>query len=181
METRNEKFTNMNTGSGQWIDCEINHPLHGWIPCHINPEEYPNEYPTAASRALPADPVVITPAQVDRERDRRLYGGVSYTLDGVTHVFQSDMVSQQRIGSMAALARFAVAGGAQVNDYRWHGGSDDFAWITSDNSLVLLDAPEMVGLGDAFAAWVRSVVFDARTIKNLDPIPLDYADDSRWP
>ena len=35
MKYRNAKYIN---GSG-WIDCEINHPDHGWIPYTLNPEE----------------------------------------------------------------------------------------------------------------------------------------------
>lgn len=34
-EYRNAKYIN----SQNWIDCEINHPVHGWIPYTLNPNE----------------------------------------------------------------------------------------------------------------------------------------------
>ncbi len=191
MEVRNPVYSgftreitddNDNTLVFNGINCEVNTPKYGWQPCHIFPDEYLEEYTAALNLGVgPFVAVPVTTAQVDEERDVRLYGGVTFVIDGVEHTFDSDLVSQQRVDSMAALARFAVSAGAQAGDYRWHGATTDFQWISADNSLVTMDAIEMVALGDRFVEWISGVVFSGRTIKNMDPIPTDYATDSRWP
>lgn len=140
---------------------------------------------------IPAEPDPLIPhwddlsdaqkkERVNAERDRRIYGGVTYIVDGQPYVFDSDEVSQGRVGHSAALARFAILGGAEADDYRWHGKDFDFAWITMSDTVVL-DAFEMAGLGDVFLEHVAFLVHAAKAIKELDPIPEDYDDDARWP
>ena len=120
---------------------------------------------------------VVTPAEVNTERDRRIatqfvHIGKSYSMDSE---------SKSRIIGAATLAGFAIANGAQVNDFRWHGGSADFVWIADDNSLNAMDAQGCFLFGQAAAAWESSCIFAARAIKETSPIPTDYTADSYWP
>ena len=43
LEFRNAKYFVNN-----WIDCEINHPVYGWIPFTINPEDDGSKFDVAA-------------------------------------------------------------------------------------------------------------------------------------
>lgn len=95
-------------------------------------------------------------------------------------LFDFDTVSQTRIDGASALAIAAMASGAQVGDLRWHGGTEDFAWITQDNSIILMDAQTVLGLGKAAAEHVRAHVFAARALKD-DPTITDVTADIHWP
>ena len=118
-----------------------------------------------------------TPEQVNAERDRRL--ALDFTFAGQT--FQRDAVSVQRISGAATLAGFAIAAGAQPGDLRWHGGSTDFAWIASDNTLVTMDAQTAFAFGQACANVETRLIFAAKALREMEPIPSDYTDDKWWP
>ncbi len=115
---------------------------------------------------------------VNRERDRRVEVGLAITGLGT---FQFDSKSRENINGAATLAGFAIAGGAQAGNLRWHGGSSDFSWIMADNAVITMDAQTTFALGQAAANQVSRCTFAGRAIKELDPIPLDYADDKYWP
>lgn len=115
-------------------------------------------------------------AAVNAARDRRLDG--DFEFQGV--MYQRDKVSLARITGAATLAGFAVAGGAPAGFYRWHGGDTDFAWIASDNSVTVMDAPTCFAFGQAAAAVETVLVFKARELRAMDPIPADFADDGYW-
>lgn len=116
-------------------------------------------------------------ALIDAERDRRI--AIGFAFGGKVIQFRPE--DKQRITGAGSLAGFAVASGAQPGDYRWHGGSTDFQWITGDNSMLTLDAHGMFGMAQAAAAHESAHVFAARDLKNADPIPDDYDDDAHWP
>lgn len=131
--------------------------------------------------ALPAEdpePVAGPPTSLDvnRERDRRL--GSNFTFGGKP--FQRDVSAVKRITGAYSMALAAIVGGAQTGNYRWHGGSADFAWIAADNSLVAMDAQTVIAFGNACAAIEEDLVIKARAIKDLDPIPDDFAADAWW-
>ena len=119
----------------------------------------------------------VTAAQVDAERDRRVRDAFAF---GGT-LFQLDETSQARITAMGADARFAVLAGAQEGSLRWADPAADFGWIATDNSIVPMDAQTMSDFADAAKVWVMRHTFAARALKDSDPIPADYADDSYWP
>lgn len=121
-------------------------------------------------------PVIISHEDVDRERDRRT--ALGFIFNGV--LFQSRPEDRENIIGASQAAGYAIADGAQPGDYLWHGGPSDFVWIASDNSLVRMDAPTMVAFGLAAMAHKQRFIFLARTIKDSDPIPLDYEDDRYW-
>lgn len=111
------------------------------------------------------------------ERDRRL--AADFAFQGV--MYQRDQVSLARITGAATLAGFAVAGGAQPGDLRWADPAQDFAWIASDNTVVTMDAYTAFAFGQAAASVETAIVFAAKTLREMDPIPADYTDDLWWP
>ncbi|MCX5512287.1 hypothetical protein C3941_09470 [Kaistia algarum] len=117
------------------------------------------------------------PSQIDAECDRRTvtgfrFGGKAYRLDEK---------SIARITAMGADARFALLAGAGIGNLRWADPEADFGWIATDNTVTPMDAPTMTAFADAAKLWVSKNTFAARNIKNMSPIPADFADDSRWP
>jgi len=121
-------------------------------------------------------PVVYTAQNVNQERDRRLQQ--DFTFNG--NQFQRDTVSLSRITGAATLAGFAVAGGAQEGNLRWANANQDFGWIASDNSVVPMDAQTCFAFGQAAAAVETAIVFAAKSLRELDPIP-DPATWAGWP
>lgn len=122
-------------------------------------------------------PVIITRADVNAERNRRMRG--TFTFNGVA--YNCDEASLQRITGAGTLAGFAIAAGAQTGDLFWHGGESPFAWIAADNSVVTMDAQTCFAFARKAAENETAHIFAAFTIKEYDPIPQDYAADFRWP
>ncbi|MGI8396377.1 hypothetical protein ACRYWZ_08380 [Agrobacterium deltaense] len=122
-------------------------------------------------------PSLPTDGDVDRERDRRISAG--FTFNGV--FYQSRPEDRENIAGAAVAALAAISVGAQVGDYRWHGGDTDFIWIAADNSTHPLDAQSTFAMGQAAMAHKQAHIFAARTLKDMDPIPADYAEGNYWP
>lgn len=123
-----------------------------------------------------APPVVVSPRDVDAERDRR----IAY-FPALDAVFQMGPASQQLVAAAGALAKFAVSEGAEAGDLRWSDPDHDFAWWDVDNVHHPMDAHLMSGFADLVMRWVTDHRRAARALKDMDPIPLDYQADSRWP
>lgn len=119
----------------------------------------------------------VTAADIDTERDRRIDAGVEF--QGV--MFQSRATDRENIAGAAQLGFMAVVAGAQSGDLRWSNPDQDFAWIASDNSLVPMDAQTVVAFGKAAAERKQALIFAARQLKDMEPIPADYTDDKWWP
>ena len=122
-------------------------------------------------------PPPITPADVDRERDRRIDGG--FIFGGVQ--YQTRPQDRENIAGAATAALAAMVNGAEPGDYRWHGGDSDFVWIAADNSEHKMDAQTTFAFGQAAMAHKQAHIFAARALKDADPIPADYTDDKYWP
>lgn len=120
--------------------------------------------------------IIITPDQIDSERDRRIVHNFVFASKSI----DLSAPSKERITGAAALAGFAIINGATVGDLRWTNPAFDFNWITSDNSLLALDAYDMFDLGRSAAAHIYQHIFKGRLLKDTDPIPQDYFDDSYW-
>jgi hypothetical protein len=121
-------------------------------------------------------------SDVDREATRRtqagfVFGGKHYQLD--------DLAKLRITGAVALVHEALIIGGKQATDTKWHndGGEDDpeFAWIATDNSLTVMDAQTVLAFGRAAANWESRHVFAAKALKDMDPIPADFADDDNWP
>ena len=115
--------------------------------------------------------------KVNAERNRRM--NLTFAFAGKE--FDCDQDSLARITGAAALAGFAMGAGAGAGNLRWHGGAADFAWIAADNTLTAMDAQTCFAFGQAAANNQSAHIFAGATIKGMDPIPADYAADSRWP
>lgn len=120
---------------------------------------------------------IVRPDVVNEERNRRIFSG--FTFNGST--FQSRLEDQKRISGASILAAVAIMSGAKAGDLRWHGGDSDFAWIAADNVLVPMDAHTVIAFGQAAARHETLHVFAARALKDMTPIPFDYASDRFWP
>lgn len=115
-------------------------------------------------------------AAVTIERDRRIVAG----FDFAGHRFQSRAEDRENIAGASTAAFAAIVGGAVAGDYGWHGGDTDFAWIAADNTLVPMDAQTTFALGRAAMAHKQGLIFAARALKDMTPIPADFADDQYW-
>lgn len=122
-------------------------------------------------------PVVVSRADVNFERDRRIHAG--FVFNGKR--FDFDPASKDRVTGAATLAKFAVLAGAQPGELRWVNPNADFSWIAQDNTLVSMDAQTCSAFGDAAAVHEQTHIFAARALKNMATIPTDYASDSYWP
>ncbi|MDV2965098.1 DUF4376 domain-containing protein [Nitratireductor aquimarinus] len=132
----------------------------------------------AEGNVVPAyAPPTPTDAAIDAERDRRINGG--FTFEGVE--YQSRPEDRENIAGAATAALGAIVAGAQPGDLRWHGGTEDFAWIAADNTMHTMDAQTVYAFGQAAMAHKQAHIFAARTLKDADPIPGDFADDQWWP
>jgi len=125
------------------------------------------------------DPPLDTPTagDVNAERERRLVG--DFTFQG--KLFQRDPRSLARITGAATLAGFAVAAGAPEGYLRWANADRDFVWIASDNSRVPMDAKTCFAFGQAAANVETNIIFATAALRDMNPIPADYADDKWWP
>lgn len=156
-------FTHPNIQTENWVEgAAIGVAWVGGAP--VIPEPEPTPAPTAAD--------------VDAEQDVRSQNG--FLFNG--KVFDFKPPSIRRITGASSLAHIAVTlQGATSGDLRWHNGPSDFSWIAADNTEVFMDAPTMIAFGSAAALHEASLVWAGRSLKNMDPIPDDYAADSYWP
>ena len=95
--------------------------------------------------------------------------------------FDSRPEDQKRISGAALLAFMAASQGAQANNYLWHGGTEPFSWISQDNTIVQMDAQTVISFGQTAAEHERAHIFAARALKDMDPIPEDWANTVYWP
>ena len=139
-------------------------PHEGWR--RMTPEE-----------VAEADAPVPTAEAVNAERDCRLVADFTFR----SRKFQRDPRSLSRITGAATLAGFALGAGAQPGNLRWANPERDFVWIASDNSLMPMDAETCFEFGQAAASVETTIVFTAKMLREMDPIPADYQDDKWWP
>lgn len=126
----------------------------------------------------PIEEPVVTVAMVDAERDLRIASGFGFG----GQVYQTRPDDRENIAGAATAALAAIVNGAQPGDYRWHGGDSDFVWIAADNTTHLLDAQSTFAMGQAAMAHKQAHIFAARVLKDMTPIPADYATNpAYWP
>lgn len=171
------------------IDCEIEHPQFGWIPFTASSDDIEPHgrelFEALKDIAAPHVPPPPDPAAelaalreaISAERDRRL--ALDFAFQGV--MYQRDSKSLQRIAGAAQMAALAVAAGAQPGDLHWHGAEPPFGWIASDDSVTPMDAPTVIAFAKAAAARETALIFAARALRQMDPVPEDFAQDRWWP
>lgn len=116
------------------------------------------------------DFAVPTVEQVNAERDRRLR---RFTFEGREYDYIDGKGSDQKIAKRGNLAAVAVMTGGV-------GWPDVFEWIAADNSKVPMTALQFLDFSKAAADWEDRIMHAARRLKDMSPIPADFADDSRW-
>lgn len=115
-------------------------------------------------------------AAVTAERDRRL---ATFSFAGKVYDFGGE--STVNVVGAGTLALAAIINGAQHGNLRWANPDRDFTWICADNSTVSMDAQTCFAFAQAAAQWKSGHILTARTIKDTNPIPSDYAANVRWP
>ncbi|WP_210183660.1 DUF4376 domain-containing protein [Ensifer sp. LC384] len=126
----------------------------------------------------PPAPAAVSAAAVDAERDRRIDSGFDY--GGVAYQTRPD--DRENIAGASTAALAAIVAGAAAGNLRWHGGDSDFVWIATDNSTHPMDAQTMFAFGQAAMAHKQAHIFAARALKDMTPIPADYASNGLyWP
>jgi len=128
------------------------------------------------------DPYVPGPIQsweVNVERDRRIVGGFDY----MGHHFQSDEFSQRNMADASQAADLVIAEDYRKADtYRWQAGAtEDYYWIATDNTKVLMTAYDVRGLVQVMLRYKQAMIQNGRDLKDTDPIPMDYTDEQYWP
>ena len=113
----------------------------------------------------------IQGSDVDIERDRRINNG--FMFNGVS--YQAAQEDRENISGASQVALEAIMNGAQPGDLYWHGGTTPFVWIAADNSLNPMDAQTMFDFGKSAMSHKQAMIFKARAIKDMNPIPADYA------
>lgn len=118
---------------------------------------------------------VLMPGDVDVERDRRMgtftFGGKAYDLKGQ---------SLANVSGAGTLSLAAIINGAQPGDLRWADPEHDFTWIANDNTMTAMDAQTCWAFAQTAASHRKAMIFKARAIKDMNPIPSDYTADSYW-
>lgn len=159
-------------GDNTWQDDETGHIYVGRVDQSL--ESVLDE---VAAAGTGSSSYPVTSAAIDVERDRRIADG--FTFNGLA--YQLDDKSKTNVTAAGADARFAIAGGAQPGDLRWADPDNDFGWIASDNTVTSMDATTMVDFSTAAKFWVTKHIFAARALKDMEPIPADYEQDTYWP
>jgi len=123
-----------------------------------------------------ADAPAPTAEEVTAERDRRIAAGFTF----MGHLFQADPESLQNVNGAVSAALAAQLGGIAPDEANWFNGGA-FSWLAADNTSVQMTPGDVVAFGMAAAAHKNAHIHAARTLKNTDPIPADFADDRHWP
>lgn len=158
--------------SGNWVWPVVQEgkreACEAWFAAQVPPLVMPEVKPDTA----------VSKADVDAERDRRING--DFTFNG--KVYQCDEISRQRIDRARSSAIAAIQNGALPGDLRWCFEDIDFLWIAKDDSLSEMDAHATVAFGSAIGAREGKLILAARALKNMEPIPSDYAtNEAYWP
>lgn len=127
---------------------------------------------------VPVQPPAPTSSDVDRERDRRIAAG--FRFNGV--LYQSRQTDRENMAGASTTALAAIINGSEPGNLRWADPDNDFDWIAADNTLQPMDAHTVFEFGRAAMTHKQAHIFAARTIKDMVPIPDDYAmNNEYWP
>lgn len=122
-------------------------------------------------------PIAVTSFDVNKERDRRMQ---TFSFAGKIFGLRMDKGELANVSGAGTLSLAAIVNGAQPGNLRWANPDADFGWIAEDNTLMPMDAQTTWAFASAGAAHRQKVIFAARVIKDMSPIPVDYADGTYW-
>lgn len=119
-------------------------------------------------------------ALIDRERDRRIEGGLTFR--GAR--FQTRQSDRENIMGAERMASAWLSAGGDPDTLRWANPSADYGWIVEDNSTVPMSASDIVALFQAGVAFKAALSFHARELKDAviaaaDPLSVDI--EAGWP
>lgn len=115
--------------------------------------------------------------QINQERDRRIVKG--FVWNGYT--FQSDKESYDNIMGAGASATASILMGADPNDIYWADTEMSFTWLSNENVFVEMAPKDVIEFGQVAMNHKSKHFFAGRTLKNMEVIPEDFADDKWWP
>ena len=162
------------------IDCEINHPVYGWIPFTATSDDVEQHGRDifAAIEAGQAGTIVDyvpPPASADdvnAERARRILAGRAFDIPGYGLVAvegrDEDVRNLGALGT-AALAQIGAGNGMDVMQFR-----------DADNVIHDLTWMQMLALWTASTEYVSALYAASWALKD-DGVPEDFADDAYWP
>ena len=144
MEYRNAQY--LNDGG---IDCEINHPAHGWIPTTLRADDPDTAdlFEQVAPEAAPAEPEPIEQLATARRRAidaalaDALAAGMPYTMpDGTEETVQMLAEDRQNLLGLAIEARNLKAASETGAVQEFRGLSNTRYPMTPDETIALTDA-----------------------------------------
>jgi hypothetical protein len=123
----------------------------------------------------------VTAKDVNKERNRRLESDFGF----MGKMFQRDTKSLQRITGAGTLAGLYMGNGGDPLSLKWHATTEnpnpeDFMWIASDDTLVPMNAATVFTFSREAAAVETRLIFKAKVLRAMDPIPDDFKDDKWW-
>jgi hypothetical protein len=99
---------------------------------------------------------------INKKRDTLIDSGFTYS----GNEFQSKASDRENIMGVSIAAKMAIEAGAQPGNYRWANPDSDFVWITTNNTLVQMDAFDVLGLYQAGMQFKSNLTFKARQMKD---------------
>lgn len=117
------------------------------------------------------DPRIITSEDINIERDRRIYSTMAVSLSsGKSFYVDMGNGGRENIGDIgaAALAKSAI------------GSNTTVSFRDADNQDWDLTNADCLELGLQVMAQVEGIHVNARVLKAMDPIPLDYASNTAY-
>lgn len=111
-----------------------------------------------------------TGIDVDNERERRIGLPLTVTLSVGSISINMDDKSQRNLQGLASVGQYLVGtGSSQTTTFRDYNNADHD-----------LTPTDLVSMGLQVAARIQAVYDKSWALKEMDPIPADYADDSYW-
>lgn len=131
------------------------------------------EWEAEGNTIPPYDPPAASTADVNRERDRRVFAGTTVVLTGYGPVpLQGRDQDQTNLLGLVTAASLRIAAGDSVTTTKFR----DAANVDHD-----LTPSQIIEMWSKGSGWISAVYQASWAIKAMDPIPADFADDTRWP
>lgn len=105
------------------------------------------------------------------ELNRRLAAGVSVTLGGQTILAQADQASMARIEGWQSIAKYEVSQG---------NGAGTTAFRDATNATHPMTYADVEAFAAQIGGAVQVLIQKSWALKDANPIPSDYTDDSHW-
>ena len=126
----------------------------------------------------PYVPEAVTELDVNREYDRRLGNGMTYA----GNTYPSDIETRQFLEQMQALSLASIIEDPLgAKGLRWLDDHSDFVFYDVNNTPVPMTARALQQFAFSFFAYKNALVNAAKTLIAMNPIPMDFANDSYWP